>query len=169
MLNKRVVGLCIILSILSAVLQSAPVLLGNSFSFAVFLSGLPVYIAARQGCGAGITVFFAAAALSLYMNVIEALFFICTNGIIGISSGIMQDRFNSIYYIPVPSALLVVVMLFAVNYPLGIRIFDTSVIKAPILQAIALLPILYAYCLIYLKTSMSAAALLHRSIKFINY
>ena len=136
---------CIILSIMSVLLQN---------SFAGLLCGMPVYMAAQIGCTEGIIVFLSAAFLSFYINAGTALFFICTGGIIGLSSGIMKDRIRSIYYVPVISALSVLVMLFAVNYLLQIRIFDPSPYRGPLVQADLLLPLLYVYCLIHFKISL---------------
>ncbi|KUO72629.1 MAG: hypothetical protein APF77_07255 [Clostridia bacterium BRH_c25] len=168
-MNRRVLFLCILLAFSAAALQAVPGILGNTFAFTVILGGLPVYIAARLSCTSGIAVFFTASALSAYMDISEALFFICTNGIIGLSLGLAKGRFKNIYTVPFPSALLVVVMLSAVNYLFGIRIFGNSALKSLIPQAITLLPPLYIYCFIYLKLSMFADNLLHRNIELNNH
>ena len=165
MLNKRVIVFCIILVVLTAALQAAPRIFGNAFDFAVILSGLPVYIAARFNCAVGISVYLAATILSAYMNTGEAIFFICTNGFIGLSLGIIKYRFKSTYTIPAISALIIILILFIINYSFGINILGNSTFKTPISQALALFPILYVYCLLYLKLAMFADNLIHRNIE----
>ena len=165
MLNKRVLIFCIMLAVLAAALQAIPHILGAAFVFAAILGGFPVYIATRLNWVLGIAVYLTAAYISSIMNIGEALFFICTNGIIGLSLGITKDRFKRVYSAPVPSTLMVIVMLFAVNYLFGISIFGYSVLRAPIPQALTLFPPLYIYCLIYLRLVMYADTLLHKYIE----
>lgn len=165
MLSKRVIAFYIILAVLTAALQTSPRILGDAFAFAVILSGLPVYIAARFSCAVGISVYLAATVLSAYMNTGEALFFICINGIIGLSLGILKYRFKSTYAIPALSALIAILILFIINYSFGINIFGNSAFRTPIPQALALFPILYVYCLVYLKLAMFANNLVRRNIE----
>lgn len=147
----RTAALCIILSVSAVLLQNY---------FAGLLCSLPVYIAARIGCTAGAVVFLSAAALSLFINTGTALFFVCTGGIVGLSSGILKSRFRSLYCIPVIPALSVLAMLFAVNYLLGVRILEASPFKGPFLQALLLFPFLYGYCLMHLKAAVFMEMLL---------
>jgi hypothetical protein len=165
-LNKRVSVFCIILIVLITVFQSAPRILGESFALAVYLCGLPVYIATRFNCIYGTAVYLAAAAILLYLNTGEALFFICTNGFIGLSLGILKYHFKSNYIIPAFSALLVNIVLFIVNYFFKINIFSNFTYKTPVTQALALFPFLYIYCLVYLRLSMFANKLLRQNIEF---
>lgn len=165
MLNKRVIILCIMLAVLAAVLQAVPRVLGSALMFAVILGGFPIYLAARINWACGVAVYLAAAYISSTVNPGEAIFFICTNGIIGLSLGILKDRFKSIYSAPVPSALMVTAMLFAVNHLLGISIFSYSALKAPIPQALALFLPVYIYCLIYLQLAVYADTLLHKYLE----
>jgi hypothetical protein len=166
MLNSRVTISCIILTLLAAVLQAAPGIFGESFALAVCLCGFPVYIAARFNSIWGIAVYLAAAAILAYFNTGEALFFICTNGFIGLSLGILKYHFKSNYTIPAFSALIVNMMLFIVNYFFKINIIDNLTFKTPVTQALALFPFLYIYCLIYFRLAVFANKLLRRNIEF---
>lgn len=169
MLNRRVLFLCVILAASAAILQSAPRILGDAFAFAVLLCGLPVYIAARLNCTLGIIVYLAAAAISAYANISEALFFTCTNGIIGLSLGINKRFFRNWYTAPVTSVILVIFMLSMVNCILGISIFNNTDFKTHIAQMLMIFPPLYIYCLVYLKLSIFADNLLHRNIELGDY
>ncbi len=165
MLNKRVLIFCIILAVLAAALQAVPRILGSAFMFTVILGGFPIYIAARLNWACGVAVYLAAAYISSIMSLGEAIFFICTNGIIGLSLGIMKSHFKSIYFAPAPSALMVILMLFTVNHLFGISIFGYSAFKAPLQQAFTLFPPLYIYCLIYLRLAAYADTMLHKYIE----
>jgi hypothetical protein len=101
-----------------------------------------------------------------YFGIGEVLFFICTNGFIGLSLGILQYRFRSNYTIPAFSALIVSIMLFIVNYFFKISIFWDSTFKTPVIQAFALFSFLYIYCLIYLRLAIFANKLLRKNIEF---
>lgn len=164
MFNKRVLIIYVILTFSAAGLQSAPRIFGKAFVFAALLDGFPVYMAARFNYALGIAVYLTAAALLASANISEALFFTCTNGIIGLSLGIMKNRFKSIYPLPAISALIDIAILFVINYLLGISIFSHSALKAPVLHAIMLFPAVYLYCLLYLKLASSADNLLHKYI-----
>lgn len=152
------------LTVLATALQTVPRIFGSAFAFAAILGGFPVYIAARLNSTLGIIVYLSVSILSATINISEAIFFICTNGIIGLSLGIAKNHFKKIYLVPVPSTLLVIVMLFMVNYLLGISIFGYSAFKAPIPQAFTLFLPLYIYCFIYMKLAMSADNLIYRYI-----
>ena len=169
MLNKRILAFCIMLAVLVTVLQAVPRIFEGSFVFAVILGGILVYIAARLNCIFGVAVHLAAIVLSASMNIGEAVFFACTNGIVGLSLGIIKRRFKSIYYARAFSALIVVVMLFAINYLLGIDIFGNTSLKPPMSQALKLFSPLYIYCLIYLKLAIFSENLLHRNINLSSY
>ena len=166
MLNKRVLISCLILAVSAAALQTIPRILGPAFVFTGILSGFLVYFAAQLNWFLGFAVYLTASALSASMDMGEAVFFICTNGIIGLSLGIIKDRFKNIYLVPVLSALLVTVMLCIVNYLFGINSFGYSAPKALIPQALTLFLPLYIYCFICLKLAMSAYNLLHKYINF---
>ena len=157
MYGKRILILCILLTLSAAALQAAPRIFGAVFAFAVLLSGLPVYIAARLGYARGIAVYLSAAVLLGLINTGEAFFFICTNGMIGLSLGIAMS--------PAFSALLDTAVLFTVNYLVGISIFSSPAFNAPVLEALFLFPPMYLYCFLYLKLSMSLNGLLHRYIE----
>jgi hypothetical protein len=163
--NKRILFFCTVLALLAAALQAVPLIFGAAFAFASLLNGFPIYLAARLSYIPGILVYLSAAALLAFLNPFEALFFICTNGIIGLSLGIIKDRFRSIYPVPALSALLDVAILFTVNYRFGISIFSPSAFSTPAGQAAALLFPMYLYCLIYLKLAMSLDKLIHRYIE----
>ncbi|HOM42764.1 MAG TPA: hypothetical protein PLG67_03170 [Bacillota bacterium] len=165
MFNKRILFFCTGLALLAAALQAVPPILGAAFGFAALLNGFPIYLAARLSYILGILVYLSAAALLAFYNPCEALFFICTNGIIGLSLGIIKDRFRSIYPIPALSAILDIAILLIVNYRFGISIFSPSAFSTPVSQAAALMLPMYLYCLIYLKLAMSVDKLLHRYIE----
>ncbi|MGI6585094.1 MAG: hypothetical protein GX301_06640 [Gracilibacteraceae bacterium] len=166
MFNKRILIFCIILALMAAALQAVPFVFGTVFSFAVLLNGFPVYIAARFSYTLGILVYLSAAALMALYNFCEAVFFACTNGIIGLSLGIMKGLFKSIYTVPALSALLDITILLMVNYLFGIRIFNSSVFGTPVSQTAALLIPMYFYCLVYLRLATSVDNLLHKYIDF---
>lgn len=166
MLNRRVTISCIILTLLAAALQSAPGILGDTFSFVVILSGLPVYIAARFNWAYGTAVYLAAAGILVSMNTYEALFFICTNGFIGLSLGILKYHFKRNYTVSAISALITGVILFIINYFFEISIFGYLTFKTPVTQALALFPLLYIYCFIYLEIAIYANNVLRQNIEF---
>lgn len=166
MFNKRILIFCIILALLAAALQAAPFVFGTVFAFAVLLNGFPVYIAARFSYALGILVYLSAAALIASYNSGEAVFFACTNGIIGLSLGIIKSLFRSIYPVPALSALLDISILLIVNHLFGIKVFNSSVFGTPASQAAALLIPMYLYCLMYLRLAMSVDNLLHKYIDF---
>ncbi len=162
---KRVLVYYVILVVLTSTLQAMPHISGAAFAFAAILGSFPVYIASRLNWVLGFAVYLTAAYISSLMNLGEALLFICTNGIIGLSLGIIKGRIKSIYYVPVPSVMIVILMLFAVNYLLGISIFGYSQLKSPILQGFTLFLPLYIYCFIYLKLAMHTDTLLGKYIE----
>jgi hypothetical protein len=156
----------LILALSAALLQNISRIFGNALDFISILAGFPVYYAARLNWIPGVIVYITAAALSAALNIGEALFFICTNGLIGLSLGIIKGRFRNINFVPVPSAILVIAMLFTVNYLFGISIFGYSSFNAPILQALVLFLPIYIYCYIYMKLAISADNLLHKYFDF---
>lgn len=163
--NKRLLVIIILLTGLSVVLQGLPRILGEVFLFAAMLSGLPIYSAVRLNWFCGLLAYLAAAYLPSLRNTGEALFFLCTNGIIGLSLGITRGFFKDIFIPPIPSTLIVITMLHAVNNLLEISIFGYMPAKAPLEQAFLLFFPIYVYCLIYLKLAVFTDNLLHKYIE----
>lgn len=169
MFNKRMVLFCIVLIVLAVTLQTVTGILGSAFAFVLIPSGLPVYIAARLNWILGIVIFSIASALSFYIDISNALFFICISGIIGLTLGITKNCFRHIFTIPIPSVLIVFIMLYSVNYFFGISVFGDSDIVTLFPKAFSLISILYLYCFMYLKLFMLAENLLHRSMDLNSY
>ncbi len=165
MFNKRIVILCSVLVTLAAASQAAPKVLGNAFAFAVLLGGIPVYMAVRISFFLGVVVYLTAAFLSSSGNMAEALFFLCTSGIIGLFSGTMKKFFYNPIVISASSALFVILMLSGVECLLGVSLFHDPAPESYIEWAVVLFPPLCLYCLLYLKLCILADNLLHRNIE----
>lgn len=80
-------GLLICLTVL---FQIIPVILSELFVFATMVSALPIYIISRINPQTGVIAYSAAAVLIFSVSTHEALFFLCTNGPVGLSLGIFN-------------------------------------------------------------------------------
>ena len=149
--NRKSMIFNILLAAFAVVLAAVPVIWESTFAFAVFLGGLPIYIAVRQNRALGFVIYFSISIFSACINISEALFFICISGSIGLTLGLMKNLFRHIYAVPILSVLAVFTILSAVHYLLGISIFSSVYRWTLIQQAFALIPLLYVFCLIHLK------------------
>jgi len=127
--STKLIVLSAFLVCLSALFQLLPVAFSEVFVLATIFSGVPIYIVAKLNVKLGIAAFVVSAVLIIFVSVHEGLFFLCTNGAIGLSLGICHNRTNKKLIIYFISAMVLAAALCIMNFIIGIPIF---LIKLPI-------------------------------------
>lgn len=160
MFNAKLLRVCGVLTGTALLLQVVPGMLAWPFAFISFLSGLPIYVISRLnlrlGFGAYVTVGTAAAVFSMP----EGILFLSVSGIAGLSLGLLSKIVESKTLISAFTAVLITMMLFLLNYGLGIHIFDYTILKSPALQAVSLVFFLFPCCFAYLNAAVHIHAIL---------
>jgi len=134
MSNTKTIVIGALLAAIAALFQSMPILLSEAFVFLTIFSAVPIYIVSRINPKAGVLSYFVASMLVMLLSVHEGLFFLCTNGIVGISLGICSyyKKMKAITW--VLSALVLTVTLSIMNYGIGIPVFGTNIPGVVIIQ-----------------------------------
>lgn len=150
-MNKtKIIVIGALMAAIAVIFQTLPILLSEVFIFLTVLSAVPIYIASRVKPVAGVLSFLVAAILMIFISTHEALFFICTNGIVGMSLGICR-------YIKLKKAIILLICPLALtislsimNYGIGIPVFGSKIPGAFLVQLLILFLFSLVYILIYL-------------------
>jgi hypothetical protein len=129
--------------------QIMPVLFTEALVFLTMFSALPIYIVARLQPRLGFAGFIAAALVTMLFSVHEALFFLCTNGPVGLSLGITRYYTPKNRYVVLISGLILSISLCIMNYGIGIPVFGTQIPGSIPVQLTLLIVFSTFYSLIY--------------------
>lgn len=133
-LNTKDLAFGGILTAAAVFFQIVPAIFSEIFILMTICSTFPIYIAARYNPQMGITALIAAAFLIVLINMHEALFFICTNGMIGVSLGIcLHKNKKPIVAVLVTGTALTVTLSF-ISFVVGIPMFGVLVPEMLVLQ-----------------------------------
>jgi hypothetical protein len=114
------------------------------------LSAIPIYIASRINPAAGIMSYLVAAILISFVSTHEAVFFLCTNGAVGVSLGSCRYFKLKLPFVIIISSCILTITLSVMNFGIGIPVFGTQIPGAFIVQLLILLLFSSVYNLIYL-------------------
>jgi hypothetical protein len=135
---------------LAAVLQLLPASFGEVFVIITIFSSIPIYILSRLNPRAGLIGYIIAAILIFLFNAHEGLFFLFTNGVVGVSLGTFNYRLKSKVLISLFSGFVLTVSLFLVNFIIGIPVLGVSLPGNLMVQVCILMFFSIIYCFIYL-------------------
>lgn len=138
-----------LLAVVAALFQVMPALFSEVFVFLTIFSAVPIYIVSRINPKAGILSYIVAGLIIMMISAHEALFFLCTNGIVGISLGICSYYTNRKIFIFSISSLMLMITLSIMNYGLGIPVFGAKIPGVMVVQLLILLLFSLLYIVIY--------------------
>jgi len=135
---------------LAAIFQTLPVLFSEAVVILTILSAVPIYTASRIKPALGVLSYFVASVLVLFVSAHEALFFLCTNGIIGVMLVSCRYYKQKKPIILLISSLAMTISLSFMNYIIGIPVFGVALPGVIIVQIILILLFSFTYNFIYL-------------------
>ncbi|WP_097025457.1 hypothetical protein [Clostridium peptidivorans] len=145
MINTKTIAIGGLFAVIAALFQLMPTMFSEAFVFLTIFSALPIYIVSRIKPRAGVLSYFVAAMLTMFLSIHEGLFFLCTNGIVGISLGICSYYTKKKYIIWLLSSLMLTITLSIMNYGIGIPVFGTKIPGAMMIQ----IAIIFLFSMIY--------------------
>jgi hypothetical protein len=145
MFNTKTVVIGGIFAAIAALFQLIPILLSEVFVFLTIFSAVPIYIVSRINPKAGVVSYFVASMLVMLLSIHEGLFFLCTNGIIGISLGICSYYTEMKVITWFLSSLMLTTTLSIMNYGIGIPVFGSNIPGGIIIQIV----IIFLFSIIY--------------------
>lgn len=149
MYKTRLLVLGALMACISALFQLAPAFLSEAFIMLTIFSAIPIYLVSRMNPKIGIITGIITFILIGFFSMHEALFFIFTNGTVGVSLGCFT-HFTSKKAVFLPlSALVSTAALSMLNYVIGIPIFGVPIPGTFIVQILILLAFALVYCLIF--------------------
>jgi hypothetical protein len=163
MIKTRLLVLGGICAGLTVLFQTIPVFLSEIFVIATIFSVLPVYIMARLNPVYGISTFITAAFIIFAISPHEGIFFLLTNGIIGLALGICRHYTNySLLQIAVSSLSLATALIIS-SMALGINAFGFEITDTIGLEALVLTVFSFIYCTLYMKFANFIYTILKKS------
>ncbi|MCB2288524.1 hypothetical protein LGK97_01935 [Clostridium sp. CS001] len=149
MINTKTVVIGALFAVLAALFQALPVLFSEVFVFLTIFSAVPIYIVSRINPKAGVLSYFVASMLVMLLSIHEGLFFLCTNGIIGLSLGMCSYYTKIKPIIWFLSSLVLTITLSIMNYGIGIPVLGGKIPGAIIIQIAILFLISAIYNIFY--------------------
>ncbi|MDD2495948.1 MAG: hypothetical protein PHE29_12240 [Tissierellia bacterium] len=137
---------------LSAILQLLPTTFGEIFIIATILSAIPIYILSRISPKVGLIGYIIAGICIFFFNVHEGLFFLFTNGLVGVSLGTFNYILESKLLISLFSGIVLTLSLSIVNFIIGIPVLGIN-LPGKLLTQISILmvfSIVYSFVYLYL-------------------
>jgi len=162
LINIKHIVLGGLLVCLSVVFQLIPVVFGEIFVFATMLSALPIFILAKINPKAGLIAFTVAGILILVFNIHEGIFFIFTNGPVGLALGILNYYTELRVLISAIAGFILASTLSILNFAIGIPVFRATIPGNFVVQIIILILFSILYCFIYLFVANSVLNLLNK-------
>lgn len=127
MSNTRVIVIGGLLACLAALFQCVPALFSEALVLVTIFSALPIYIIAKISPKVGVAGYVTAAILIMFLSVHESLFFLCTNGMVGLSLGICHHHTNKKLFICAASSAALTITLSIMNFVIGIPVFGVKI------------------------------------------
>lgn len=137
-----------------------PVFFSEVFLFFTIYSAVPIYIVSRISPKAGFSAYIVAAMLVMFLSMHEGLFFLCTNGIVGLSLGICNFYTEKRRFIWTLSSIILTIALVIMNYGIGIPIFGSKVPGVIIVQ----IAIIFLVSTIYIISHYYFSGFIYRVI-----
>lgn len=126
-MKARIIVISSLFAATAALFQLTPIFFSEFFIFLTIFSAIPIYIVSRIDSKAGILSYFVASMIVMTLSVHEGLFFLCTNGIIGLSLGICSNYTKKKAIIWLFSSIMLTITLSIINYGIGIPVFGIQV------------------------------------------
>lgn len=132
------------------------------FVLLTLFSAVPIYIVSRINPKAGVLSYFVASLLVMLISTHEGIFFLCTNGIVGLSLGTCSYYTKKKILIWFISSLILTITLSFMNYVVGIPIFGAKIPGAMIIELVLIFVFSCVYNTIYYYFSNFIFKLLKR-------
>lgn len=153
-----------ILAGLAVLFQIAPVMLTEVFVPITIFSTVPIYLVSRINPKAGFAAYVSAALVIAIFSVHEGVFFLCTNGLVGLSLGVCAFyTCRKITGVLLASLLLTAALEF-VTYVVGIPVFGFKLQFGIWLQAAVLFIFSVVYNIIWVNVLAAAYGFCSRKL-----
>lgn len=150
-----------LLASIAALFQLMPVFYSEVFLFLTIFSAVPIYLVARISPKAGLLSYIVAAMLVMIFSMHEGLFFLFTNGIVGLSLGICSFYTEKRRFICTLSSIILTIALVIINYGIGIPIFGSKIPGIMVVQ----IAIIFLVSTIYIISHYYFSSFIYRFIK----
>jgi hypothetical protein len=148
--HTRLIVIGAFMATIAAMFQMLPVLLSEVFVLLTIVSAIPIYIAARLKPFSGILSYIVAFALIFLFSTHQSFFFLCTNGIAGLSLGLCRYYKLKRLIIILISSFSMTITLCIMNYGIGIPVFGAAIPGILIIQVLLIFLFTVLYNFLYL-------------------
>lgn len=149
MTNTKLITIGGLLTGLAVLFQIIPALFSEAFIPITMLSALPIYIIARLNPKTGLIAFAVAGILIMAVTTHEGLFFLFTNGPVGLSLGMVHHFTAKKLIILLGTSLVLTFTLSIMNFVIGIHVFGTKIPGVLWVQLVILYLFSFVYIVIY--------------------
>lgn len=167
MINTKNIIIGSLFAAIAALFQLIPVVFSEVLVFLTIFSAVPIYIVSRINPKTGFLSYLVASMIVMILSVHEGVFFLCTNGIVGISLGIFSYYTRSKATIWILSSIALTITLSIMNYGIGIPVFGMKIPGGIIIQILIIFLVSVTYNIFYYYFSSSIYNLLKKNLRSI--
>lgn len=144
-MNTKTIVIGSLLAAIAAIFQLIPVFLTEGLVFLTILSAIPIYLISIINPKVGLLSYIITGILVMIFSIHEGLFFLCTNGVVGMSLGMSSYYTKKKLIIWAISSITLTISLSIMNYVIGIPVFGFKIPGGMPIQIV----ILFVFSLIY--------------------
>lgn len=166
MIDTKTMAIGALFAVIAALFQLIPALFSEVFVILTVFSSVPIFIVSRINPKTGILSYFVSSMLIMFLSVHEGLFFLLSNGIVGVSLGVCSyyTRMKSVTWFL--SSIMLTITLSIMNYGIGIPVFGSNIPGAIITQVAIIFLFSMVYNIFYYYFSSFVFSLLKRTKLF---
>lgn len=152
-------------AVIAALFQLIPFFFSEMFVLLTIFSAIPIYIVSRINPRTGVLSYFTACLLVMTLSVHEGLFFLSTNGIIGVSLGICSYYTRKKMIIWSISSIVLAFALIIINYGIGIPVLGMKIPGGILIQIGVIFSISIASNILYYYFASFIYSILKKNLK----
>ena len=151
---------------LAVLFQLVPVFLSEAFVLVTIFSGIPIYIIAKLKVKIGVAAYIVSGIIIMFVSIHEGIFFLCSNGAIGLSLGMCHNHTNKKIFIYPISAIVLSAALSIMNFIIGIPIFGFKLPVSSFIEVGIIFMFSFFYSIFYFFIIGLFVKLLNKRCKF---
>jgi len=163
--NTKIIVVGAFLICLSVLFQLIPVVFSEALVLATIFSGVPIYIISKLKIKIGVAAYIVSAIIIMLVSVHEGVFFLCSNGAIGLSLGICHNRTDNKLAIYSISAVVLAAALSIMNFIIGIPIFGFRLPVSAFREIVIIFTFSFFYSIFYFFIIRLLVKLLNKRCK----
>jgi hypothetical protein len=149
MLGVKKLTIFVVLVVLTILIQIIPAISSHKYVLLTLFSSLPLFLIARSSGPLGLIAFVIAGISIFSINSHEGLFFLFTNGPVGLMLGLQRCFKKESLTASFITGLILTITLSLLNFIIGIKVFGTEIPGPLVIQILLIFLFSFLYSTMY--------------------